>query len=131
MLHYSINIYTNLSSVFHYWKDPSKYFTTGEKAVWKNLAAWAFDDNEWVDLPGPAEWWPEDEGLDATGFQFSDQKYGHKEAWLMVMGDKEPEDGSYNRVFPAEDDLLIMEDNSMSRMALKAFAELSSSKMRF
>ncbi len=50
----------------------AEFFTPGERAVWRNLASWVLEDNEWVDFPGLANWWPEaDNKIDATGFHFS------------------------------------------------------------
>jgi hypothetical protein len=76
-------------------------------------------------LPGPAIWWPEDnKDIDATGFFFSDQKTGHMEAMALVMAEGVHADEMYERVFPSYDDLRVMDDDSMTRMALKAFFSL-------
>jgi hypothetical protein len=106
-------------SVFHIRPGPGKFFTTGEKAIWRNLAAWAYGPDEWVDLPGPAQWWPDD--IDSTGFIFSDQSTGHKEAMLMVENDELLDEDLYYRLFPSHTDLRVMEDNSQSRLLLKSF----------
>lgn len=77
-------------------------------------------------MPGPAEWWPENDGfLDSTGFYFSDQKSGHKEAMEMVLSDEAFDKELYQRIFPSGSDLLVMADDSQTRMALKAFEGLA------
>jgi hypothetical protein len=85
---------------------PGQFFTTGENAIWKNFAAWKSD--EWVDLPGPAEWWPDNKNdLDATGFCFSDKKTGHKQALDMVLTTGKVDLFAYRQVSQSEDDLFI------------------------
>ena len=97
-----------------------------KKVVQRNLTSWAFGDKEWVDLPSPAEQWPEnDDFLDSTRFYFSDQKSGHKEAMEMVLSDKAFDKELYQRVFPSGSDLLVIVDNSQTRIALKAFQGLA------
>ena len=41
---------------------PHLIFTIGEKAIFKNMIAWMVGDESrgWYELPGPAEWWPND-----------------------------------------------------------------------
>lgn len=122
-MHYS-NLSANLLifySKFYDWKGPATFFTQGEKAVWKNMAAWVYEEDEWVDLPGPANWWPDD--IDSTGFFFS-EKGGHYEAWQVVVAKELPADGSYERIFPAHDDLWLMDENTNTQNSLKAFLEL-------
>ncbi|TAQ84284.1 hypothetical protein B7494_g7388 [Chlorociboria aeruginascens] len=105
---------------------PDKFFTTGEKAIWKNICAWAYEDDEWIELPGPADWWPDDQKkLDATGFVFSEIKHGHLAAFHMLLMDESLiDEDEYGRLYPYEDDLYIMEDDSTSRMGRKAFLSL-------
>jgi hypothetical protein len=110
---------------FHFRADPKKFFTSGEKAIWRNLAAWCFKDNEWIDLPGPAEWWPESiDEIDATGFTFSDQTTGHEEAMKLVLSKETPNEELYQRLFPSHTDLRVMNDDSQTRMLLDAFFSL-------
>jgi hypothetical protein len=52
---------------------------------------------------------------------------GHKEAFDMVYATEIPEDGSYERIFPAYNDLFLMTDNSLSQTIVKAFFGLQSS----
>ena len=104
---------------------PAKFFTQGEKVVWKNLASWAIED-EWVELPGPAEWWPDTEDrLDATGFKFSTKSpKGLQAAMLMVYATEEPEDGSYQRIFPSNSELWVMDDTTATQHFLRNFLRL-------
>lgn len=107
--------------MFHPWKSPAKFFTIGEKAIWRNIAAWAFED-DWIELPGPASWWPEnDEDLDATGFYFSGYNTGHYEAMQLVLASEKLEGNLYERVFPSYSDLRIMEDDSTNQSLLNAY----------
>lgn len=93
---------------------------------------WAFnnedeDEDGWVELPGPADWWPEgEEDLNATGFFFHPPASGYKEAYEMIYAEKEPEDGSYNRIFPSANNLYIMEETELTRTLLRAFTSLIS-----
>jgi hypothetical protein len=110
---------------FHLRQGPEKFFTSGEKAIWKNLAAWAYANDDWVDLPGPAEWWPDSiTAIDATGFTFSDQSTGHMEAMQLVLSKEAPDEELYQRLFPSHTDLRVMNDDSQTRMLLKAFFHL-------
>jgi hypothetical protein len=89
--------------------------------MWKNMAAWCEEEGGWVDLPGPADWWPEDSEIDRTGFAFSDRRSGHYEAYRLIHADQEPSDGTYERVLPSGTDLVVMEDSIETREILKAF----------
>jgi hypothetical protein len=111
-------------SVFHAYAGPDKFFTTGEKGIWKNCVMWneEDDDPEWATLPGPADWWPED--IDSTGFCFSGEKSGHFEAYKMIHEKQVPNDGSYERIFPSSTDLLLMPKSLISDMALTSFLRL-------
>ena len=96
-----------MNSVFHAIGGPESYFTTSEKAIWRNLATWAFGDDEWIELPGPADWWPEDEAIDSTGFYFLEPNPGYRQALELVLASKYPNDGSYERVLASDDTLLL------------------------
>jgi hypothetical protein len=91
---------------------PAKYFTPGEKAIWRNGLSWSNREEEWVDLPGPAAWWPEsDTKLDATGFYISDGSWeGHFLAYKMMREPQEPQDGSYQRIYPSNAKLFVIEN---------------------
>lgn len=48
---------------------PGLLFDEEEKALWRNFSTWAWPESEWVDLPGPASWWPDNLGeIDRAGF---------------------------------------------------------------
>ena len=109
-----------IHSKFQQDSTPKKFFTTGEKAVWKNLAAWLFpDDDGWVELPGPADWWPD--SVDKTGFGFSISQTGHEEAMRMVIGQGEPENGLFDRIYPSDKELILMEDDHRTQLGINAF----------
>lgn len=106
------------------------FFSRGEKAIWRNLQAWVFDidgdddndENLWVTLPGPADWWPAD--IDATGFFFPEPGPGYKEAFMMLESKQEPADGSYDRLCPNTSILRVLEDNAESRTLLETYRNL-------
>jgi hypothetical protein len=106
-------------------RGPEKFFTEGEKAVWRNLNAWVLDgtdEDTWVTLPGPADWWPID--IDATGFFFPEQGPGYKEAFMMIDAEGEPADGSYDLLCPGDGILRVMANNAESRALLQAHRNL-------
>ena len=63
---------------------PHKFFTPQVKGLLR--CVWATQDDDWVDLPGPAEWWPDDSsyyrkhGLEIR----ADQKENHRKALEML-----------------------------------------------
>jgi hypothetical protein len=87
------------------------------------LASWALKDDEWVDLPGPAAWWPDSEAeIDATGFNFSTKSpKGHEAAITLLYAAKEPADGSYQLVFPSDSELWVMDDTVATQKHLRKF----------
>ena len=86
------------------------------------MASWVFED-EWVDLPGPADWWPEDDNMiDATGFYFSSRSSkGHEAAIKMAFAAEEPKDGSYQRILPSKSELFLMKDTMATQKFLRKF----------
>ena len=123
------NLYANhlYNSTFMPIPTPKKFFTSGEKAVWRNLATWALDsdsemDGGWVELPGPAEWWSEEEmDVDLEGFWFSTHSArGHMDA-IRLINSGEDTEGVYSRVLPSDRDLWVMDDTSSSRKTLNRF----------
>jgi hypothetical protein len=44
------------------------FFSGLELAVWRNRLVWA--DEDWYELPGPAQWWPKD--YDFVGHDWED-----------------------------------------------------------
>ncbi|KAH8650262.1 hypothetical protein BGZ60DRAFT_421926 [Tricladium varicosporioides] len=111
---------------------PGKYFSASEKALWRNLVSWSIED-EWVDLPGPASWWPIQKSIgpeqlseshkvfDQLGFKLYENKAGYFNAWKMVMEPFEPTDGSYNRILPSEEELVLLDDTIETRDKLRDF----------
>lgn len=64
---------------------PDKVFSAVEKGLLRS--AWGADDNEWVDLPGPAEWWPDSPDWYARhGFEVrADLRIEYKKAMFAVQ----------------------------------------------
>ena len=42
------------------------------------------EDGDWVTLPGPAEWWPEDFDYAKYGFDVPGSSTGYVAAWAML-----------------------------------------------
>jgi hypothetical protein len=111
---------------------PTDVFTSDEIAIWKNFAAWkksaSWINGDWVDLPGPASWWGDDNSIDATGFRFSTISAGaHKAAWEIVRAPELPADNSYDRIAPSHSDLWLMDDTMATRVAVEAFLQFETS----
>lgn len=65
------------------------------------------------------------------GFYFSDETSGHLEAMELVKAYAVVSNDAYclveeeySRIFPSEDDLRVMPDNSTTRLALKSFQHI-------
>lgn len=98
---------------------PHIFFSRQEIAIWRNMATWCLgQDVVDVDLPGPAEWWPENYDYKRYGFEIPDIDNGHEEAFAMLHVNDEPE--RYAFVFPADDDLRVMEDTAEARFIQRA-----------
>ena len=47
---------------------PAKFFTEIDRGLLRSI--WGADDSEWIELPGPACWWPDDPSwYSANGFE--------------------------------------------------------------
>ena len=87
------------------------------------MAGWRNDEEDgWVDLPGPASWWPKSEAeLDATGFYVPTRSPEGYVAAMEMVWDAEEEPKDYKLVLPSEDDLWVMEDTAANRDYLDGF----------
>jgi len=117
----------NLNRMFHSWKSPDRYFTPGEKAVWRNWIQWRNIDELWLELPGPAEWWDDIKVEDLTelGFDFSGVLGDYKGAWSMVWAVEKPVDGSYERLLPTGHELVVLPPSPENRAFVQAFEDLT------
>jgi len=63
--------------------------------------AWALEKNEWITLPGPAEWWPDNEGYyEKHMFDIRvDQKDNYLKA-LKVLRSERPPQGWFEEMGP-------------------------------
>lgn len=97
-------------SGFHPFAGPGRFFTEGEKAVWRNCSVWnrELNDPEWSTLPGPADWWPDD--INSIGFYTPNDSYakGFYDAYKMIHKKEPPTDGSYERVYPSDTELKLV-----------------------
>lgn len=87
-------------------------------AVWRNFAAWNFDDGQ-VSLPGPAAWYGD--GYDTTqyGFQLDDDATGAFRAWEMLREEAEPADFMW--VLPSDEKLTVLAPSKESEELLDKF----------
>ncbi len=106
--------------------DPKTFFTPSEKAIWRNLAMWLSDEDDgWIDLPGPASWWQDDDFIDSSGFSFFPSSVGgHREAMELVYARGEIDWDMYARIFPSDSELRVLPDDSTTRLLLQSFGSL-------
>ncbi|OAG33766.1 hypothetical protein AYO21_12168 [Fonsecaea monophora] len=66
---------------------PKRFFSAAERGLLRCI--WGADDNEWVDLPGPAYFWPDKpEWYAKNGFEPRvDQKDNYKKALAALNGE--------------------------------------------
>ena len=73
---------------------PGKFFDMEEKKIWRNSAKWAVPPDAlgevWINLPGPADFWPEDSAsIDTLGFYIPHGKdITYKAMADMIFNDK-------------------------------------------
>jgi hypothetical protein len=63
---------------------PEKFFSQIDRGLLRSL--WGADKEEWVELPGPAEWWPDEPTwYSANGFEPSpDQQVNYRKALFAL-----------------------------------------------
>ncbi|KAL9040635.1 MAG: hypothetical protein Q9180_001789 [Flavoplaca navasiana] len=97
---------------------PHKYFSSRQKALFRNLWAWTtrVDEEGWYDLPGPAEWWsgyPFDHSGVHNWEPDADSRLARR-AWQII---REEFDFSFVpdllRIAPTEEELTIMKPGLM------------------
>ena len=64
---------------------PQQFFSDQERGLLRSL--WAADKKEWIELPGPAEWWPDEPKWYSTnGFEVRvDQCENYRKGLAAVM----------------------------------------------
>jgi hypothetical protein len=111
------NLLSNLltfSSLVYDIIPPHKFFSNSERAVYRNACTWMVKDDGWYDLPGPAEWYPEDYNFKKHGFDVLAKDDGHEEAFTMVWAESEPE--RFNMILPSMDELQVMPDGLQTQL---------------
>ena len=89
-----------------------RLFTPKELAVFRNTNCWllATVEDEWVDLPGPAAFWPDDYNLELFGFGLPPFEKAplYLRAWeIATMEAKEPQD--FGLLVPSNEELVMIE----------------------
>ena len=94
-------------------------FTIGEKAVFKDMIAWMVTDDcgGWYDLPGPAEWWPDNYDFGKYGWEAPNEDLVQEFVFALAMstGDVVPEE--WDQVLPTEEELGLI-GSSIARKLL-------------
>ncbi len=111
---------------------PHEIFSEQYRVIFRNWHTWNVEDPEdpdWYTLPGHAKWWPDNYDFAENGFDISSSNIDeYKQAWDMVFAEKEPNDGSYNRIAPYE--LRILEDTFANRKIISKFQRLPAARDR-
>ena len=68
------------------------------------------EEADWVDLLGPASWWPDDYNKEEYRFAVPVEN-GHKKAFELLRKRWEVEPKDYELIFPSDQDLRMMEDS--------------------
>jgi hypothetical protein len=84
---------------------PHLYFSSAERAIFRNMSTWMTD--AWYELPGPADWWPEDYDLVEHGFAPSNISRNFERAFEIIFEPTEPKDFVF--VLPGDSELVMME----------------------
>jgi ketosteroid isomerase-like protein len=71
---------------------PEKFFPAFDRGTLRSL--WGADEDAWIELPGPAEWWPDDPSWYAThGFEPRlDQFENYRKALRALDAETPPPD---------------------------------------
>lgn len=88
------------------------------------MSTWLFEvgdeSNEWVTLPGPAEWWPENYDYAQHGFDTPLTNDGYQSAFFMMHASEEPLE--FGLVNPAENELQVLPDTIKTQRILESFS---------
>jgi len=87
------------------------------------MSTWVFEDGdeskEWVTLPGPEEWWPENYDYVQHGFDTPLTNNGYQTAFFMMHALEEPLE--FKLVNPDENELQVLPDTIETQRILEAF----------
>jgi hypothetical protein len=83
-----------------------------ELAVYRNTSCWlsAADEEEWIDLPGPAAFWPDDYDIESSGFGLpphSKASLYQRAFEIATMEEEEPKD--FGLLVPSNEELVMMD----------------------
>jgi hypothetical protein len=97
---------------------PHLVFTIGERAIFQNMMAWMVDGESegWYELPGPAEWWPENYDFAGSGWDPLNEDLSQEYAFALAMssGSEVPEE--WDRMLPTEAELGLMGHGITSKL---------------
>ncbi|TEY17489.1 hypothetical protein BOTCAL_2179g00010 [Botryotinia calthae] len=110
------------------WKSPATFFTSPEKAFWRTRIVYLMNDSEmddWIDLPGPASWWPESiKEIDDTGFFIpEDDRKQYIDARRLVYCKKIDQElwDLWQLVLPANANLQVLSDTQANKKLIESF----------
>lgn len=90
------------------------------------MSTWLFEDcdesNEWMTLPGPAEWWPENYDYAQHGFDTPSTNDGYQTAFFIVHSREEPPE--FELVNPASNELQVFPDTIETQRVLESFSSV-------
>jgi hypothetical protein len=80
-----------------------------------------FEDGEveWVTLPGPAAWWPQDYNYTEHGFDTPLTDNGYKAAFSMIFVTEEP--ANFKLINPVDHELQVLPNTIETQCFLRSF----------
>ncbi|KAM3067040.1 hypothetical protein ACMFMG_011819 [Clarireedia jacksonii] len=110
------------------WISPGTFFTASEKAFWRALVVSLVDnsfDDGWVDLPGPASWWPEStEEIDNMDFLVPENDREQYINAIKLVYTKEMNLELWDNwmmVLPSNSNLQVLADTQANMKRIKSF----------
>lgn len=96
---------------------PHVVFSSIERAVMRNLAAWAMEDGDgWITLPGPAAWWPSTYDMKRHGFVPDESTDEAKGAYKLITTRLTSENiDCYDRLYEGVDRLGLKAHKSVTQ----------------
>ena len=121
-------VYDPETAQIHDVQPPHTFFSTGERAMMRNVWGWGGTETEddaaagWYTLPGPGSWWPDDYDFSRHGFDLPNENLGQLEAWQLVWDGSYKATGivprSWERTLPSDVELAMVSNTIEGNMLL-------------